>query len=303
MIDFSLRELECFVAVAEELSFTRAARRLLLSQPPLSRHIMTLESRLGTALFRRTPRSVSLTAAGRALLADTKGALTQLQRACDSAKRAGRGETSRLALGFVSAVLNPPLIGIFQNYRAKYPNVQLTLHDSPPSEQLRAIADGRLDGGFVGSTPGNTTSGLNFIPWNKEPLMAFLPPNHRLSKSRKIKLADLSEESFVAVSVESAPCFAAQLQRMCGDAGFRPKVVQESIRGQAIAVMVAAGVGISILPASLARNVGDSLVVVPLADKSATVTYVFAHREGEVDEPLSYFVKELKRCSTPQLKS
>ena len=90
---------------------------------------------------------------------------------------------------------------------------------------------------------------------------------------------------------------------MCGDAGFRPKVVQESIRGQAIAVMVAAGVGISILPASLARNVGDSLVVVPLADKSASVTYVFAHREGEADEPLNDFVKELKRCSTPQSKS
>lgn len=128
MIDYSLRELECFVAVAEELSFTRAARRLRLAQPPLSRHIQSLESRLGTKLFLRAPRTVVLTAAGRAFLADTKGTLAQLQRAGDSAKRAANGETSRLALGFVSAVLNPKLMGVFQRYRARHPAVQLTLH-------------------------------------------------------------------------------------------------------------------------------------------------------------------------------
>jgi DNA-binding transcriptional LysR family regulator len=297
MIDCSLRELECFMAVAEELSFTRAARRLRLSQPPLSRHIQTLERKLGAALFQRTPRSVSLTAAGRAFLADTKGTLTQLQRACDSAKRAGRGETSRLSIGFVSAVLNPRLIGIFQRYRAKHRDVQLTLHDSPPAEQLRAIAEGRVDGGFVGSTPGNTAAGLVFIPWSKEPLLVFLPPEHRLSKARKVKLGDLSGESFVSVSSESAPCFAAQIQRLCGEAGFRPKVVHEAVRGQAVAVMVAAGVGISILPASLARNVGESLVALPFADKSLSVTYVFAHREGELVEPLLGFARELERSS------
>ena len=293
MTDFSLRELECFVAVAEELSFTRAARRLRLSQPPLSRHIQSLESRLGTKLFLRSPRTVALTAAGRAFLVDTKGALAQLQRAGEAAKRAGRGETSRLALGFVSAVLNPSLISIFQRYRAGHPTVQLTLQDSPPSEQLRAITEGRLDGGFVGSTPGDPASGLVFIPWSKEPLMIFLPPGHRLTQSRKVKLAELAGESFVTVAAESAPCFAAQIQRMCAEAGFRPRVVQEAARGQAVAVMVAAGAGVSILPASLARNAGESLIAVPLADKSASVTYVFVHRQGEIAEPLSDFVKAL----------
>jgi DNA-binding transcriptional LysR family regulator len=286
--------------VAEELSFTRAARRLRLSQPPLSRHIQTLEGKLGTTLFQRNPRYVSLTAAGRSLLVDTKGTMTQLQRACDSAKRAGRGETARLSIGFVSAVQNPMLISIFQQYRALRRDVQLTLHDSPPAEQLRAITDGHLDGGFVGSAPGNTSLGLKFIPWSKEPLFVFMPPEHRLSKLRKVKLADLSGESFVSVAAESAPCFAAQIQRLCADAGFRPKLVQEAIRGQAVAMMVAAGVGIAILPASLARNVGDSLVALPFTDKAASVTYVFAHREGELVEPLLGFVKELQRCLKPQ---
>jgi DNA-binding transcriptional LysR family regulator len=124
--------------------------------------------------------------------------------------------------------------------------------------------------------------------------MLFLPPGHRLTNSRKVKLADLAGESFVTVASESAPCFAKQIQRMCDEAGFRPKVVQEAARGQAVAVMVAAGAGVSILPASLARNSGDALVAVPLADRSAFVTYVFVHRPGQVEEPLRDFVAELE---------
>jgi LysR family transcriptional regulator, benzoate and cis,cis-muconate-responsive activator of ben and cat genes len=302
MIDYSLRELECFVAVAEELSFTRAARRMRLSQPPLSRHIQSLESRLGIKLFQRSARAVTLTAAGRAFWAETKGTLAQLQHAGEAAKRAARGETSRLALGFVSAVLNPRLIGILQQYRGKHSTVQLTLQDSPPAEQLRDVAEGRLDGGFVGSTPGNPPADLVFIPWSKEPLRLFVPHGHRLTNTRKVKLADLAEESFVAVATESAPCFARQIQRMCREAGFRPKVVQEAARGQAVAVMVAAGAGVSILPASLARNTGDSLVAVPLAEASAFVTYVFVHRPGPVEAPLRDFVAELRaKPTTPVL--
>ncbi|MBS0631331.1 MAG: LysR family transcriptional regulator [Verrucomicrobia bacterium] len=293
-MDYSIRELECFVAVAEELSFTRAARRMNLSQPPLSRHIRSLEDRLGVALFVRSPRSVVLTPAGRALLADTQGALTQLQRAADRAKRATRGETARLNLGFVSAVLSPGLIQIFQRHRAARPDVQLTLHDCPPADQLREIAAGRLDGGFVGSFPTTSGAGLVFIPWSQEPLMAFLPRGHRLEGAAKIRLAELAGESFVMVAAESAPCFAQQIHQLCNRAGFRPKVVQEAIRGQAVAVMVAAGAGVAILPASMARIAGDAAVALPITDKGAAVTYVFAHRKGEKAPALADFVAGLR---------
>ncbi|AOS44374.1 HTH-type transcriptional regulator BenM [Lacunisphaera limnophila] len=294
MIDYSIRELECFVAVAEELSFTRAARRLHLSQPPLSRHIQSLEARLGIKLFTRSPRSVALTPAGRALLTDTKGALVQLQRAGDRARRASRGETARLDLGFVSAVLNPDLISIFQRYRTSHPAVDLTLHDCPPAEQLRAIAEGRLDGGFVGASPATLTSGLVFIPWSKEPLMVFLPRGHRLQDTAKVRMADLAAESFVMVAAESAPCFSQQIHELCLEAGFRPKVVQEASRGQAVAVMVAAGTGIAILPASMSRIAGESSLAIPITTKGATVTYVFAHRRGEQEPPLRNFVAGLE---------
>lgn len=294
MTDYSLRELECFVAVAEELSFTRAARRLHLSQPPLSRHVQSLEARLGTRLFERSRRAVALTPAGRALLADTKAALAQLQRAAERAKRAARGETARLDVGFVSAVLSPGLISVFQRYRQENPAVQLTLHDRPPTEQLRAIAEGRLDGGFVGATPATPSTGLVFIPWSREPLLVFLPRGHRLESAQRIKLGELSGDGFVMVSAESAPCFSQQIHELCHGAGFRPKVVQEAVRGQAVVVMVAAGAGVAILPAAMARLAGDAVVTRPLAAKGASVTYVFAHRAGEPAGPLKDLIATLK---------
>ncbi len=295
MMDYSLRELECFVAVAEELSFTRAARRLHLSQPPLSRRIQALESRLGTKLFVRSPRAVALTPAGRAFLADTKGALTQLQRAADRAKRAARGETARLDIGFVSAVLNPELIGRFQRFRQDHPGVQLTLHDHPPAELMRAIAEGRLDGAFVGATPTTPTAGMVFIPWSREPLMVYLPRGHRLQAAGKVRMSDLAAESFVMVAAESAPCFSQLIHELCGHAGFRPKVVQEALRGQAVMVMVAAGAGVAILPAAMARIAGEAVVARPLADKGASVTYAFAHRTGAPEGPLHDLIAGLKR--------
>ena len=130
MNDYSIRELECFVAVAEELSFTLAAKRLNLAQPPLSRHIQALETRLETRLFDRTTRGVSITAAGRAFLQDTRSALTQLQRAVVSAKRVVKGQTSRLEIGFSSTLYSAELVQLFQRFRKRHPEVQIVLHDS-----------------------------------------------------------------------------------------------------------------------------------------------------------------------------
>src|SRR5437016_5171989 len=113
MIDFSLRELESFLAVAEELSFTRAAKRLRLAQPPLSRHIRSLEDRLGVRLFERTNRTVALTLAGRAFYAEVREPLLSLERAAASAKRAASGALARLELGFVSSLLGPELADLF----------------------------------------------------------------------------------------------------------------------------------------------------------------------------------------------
>jgi DNA-binding transcriptional LysR family regulator len=307
-MDYTLRELECFTAVAEELSFTRAARRLHLAQPPLSRHIRVLEEKLGVRLFERDQQGVSLTAAGGLFYEETRGILPQLSRAGEAVRRAAHGETTRLRLGFVSAVLNPELVETFRKFRAAHPQVQVMLHDSPPADQLQAIAEGRLDGGFVGLMPEEHPAGVKFVPWRKEALLCFLPAGHRLAQSmtktkamtiakpkngaQKLTLTDLAREPFVAVSAAAAPAFAAHVHGLCREAGFRPRVVLESPRAQAVVVMVAAGSGVALLPESLAHLMGKAVATVPLKEeKTAAITHVFAHGPGRMSGAMREFLE------------
>lgn len=259
-MDFTLRELECFVAVAEELSFTRAARRLRLAQPPLSRHIRVLEEKIGSALFERLPRGARLTPAGRCFHEETRGVLPQLTRAAESARRAALGEELRLRLGFVSAVAGPEWMDVLRDFRASHPAVQLLLHDLPPAEQLARVAQGKLDAGFVGLPPRERPPGVRFANWRQEPLRVFVPAGHRLAARASVRFADLREEQFITVSREAAPAFAMLFHEQCRKAGFKPRVVLDAPRAQAVAVMVAAGSGIAVLPASLAKFLGDAAV-------------------------------------------
>jgi len=295
-MDYSLRELECFTAAAEELSFTRAARRLHLAQPPLSRHIRALEEKIGTPLFERTRRTVVLTAAGDLFFEETRGILPQLIRAGDLAKRSGHGELARLRIGFVSAVLSPKLIEVFRLFRTAHPEVQVILQDNPPAELLLGISRGTLDGGFVGLVPTERAPGIHYRPWSKEPLACFVPSGHWLASHGRIALRDLATEPFVAVSSEGAPAFSAYVHTLCRDAGFRPRIALESPRAQAVALMVAAGSGVAILPESLTRFVGKAAVAVPLF-KSPVITHVFAHRIGILSAPMKEFLAYLPRLS------
>lgn len=278
-MDYSLRELECFTAVAEELSFTRAAQKLNLAQPPLSRHVRVLEEKLGAALFQRGPRRVALTPAGAVFYEETRTVLPQLRRAGEATRRFAAGETETLRLGFVSAVLSPELVETLQRFRMKYPHVQLVVQDGSPAELLAGLRRGTLDGGFVGLRPLERTEGIQFLPWRREPLAAFVPFGHHLAKRREVALGELAGEALVAVSTEGAPAFAAYLREVCGAAGFRPRIVVEAARAQAVAVMVAAGTGIALLPESLSRVVGAAAAVVPIK-KAPTITHVFARAAG-----------------------
>ena len=290
MFDFSLRELESFMAVAEELSFTRAAARLRLAQPPLSRHVRSLEDRLGTRLFERTNRTVVLTAAGRAFYGDVREPLLTLQRAAASAKRAGSGASARLELGFVSSLLGPELADVFRRFRVAHPDIQLTLQDRTSAEQLRAIAEGRLDGGFVGVAPRPRAPGVTLIPWRQEALALFVPREHRFARQREVALKALAGEPMIAITAESSPGFASKIHELCQAAGFRPRIVQEATRAQAVAAMVAAGSGIAILPASLHRVTGDAVRAVRLTGRGVLVSYLFAHRSGSLSGELQKFV-------------
>jgi LysR family transcriptional regulator, benzoate and cis,cis-muconate-responsive activator of ben and cat genes len=299
MIEYSLRELEAFVAVAEELSFTRAAARLRLAQPPLSRHIRTLEERLGVRLFERNNRSVALTAAGRTFYAEVREPLLRLQRAGAAAQRASAGETARLEIGFVSSLLSPELTELLREFRVAHPGIQLTLQDRIPAEQLQAIAEGRMDGGFVGLAPTQRLAGLRFIPWKREAVLLFVPNHHPRARERRVWLEAIAQEPMLAIASEAAPAFASKVQGLCRAAGFRPHVVQEASRAQAVVAMVAAGSGVAILPASVQPATGRAVTTLALRDKDATVTYVFAHRMGALPPALQQFIAAVAGSSRP----
>jgi len=278
MTEFSLRELECFIAVAEELSFTRAAERLRLAQPPLSRHIRALEGKLGVELLERSRRHVAVTVAGMAFLTEARDILLRLRRAGEVAKRAAQGETDQVKVGFVSAVLSPELVAVFTRFGKKHPHIRMQLHDLLPSAQLEALARGDIEVGFIGVAPGKLPTGLEVTRWRNEELLVFLPPNHALSGKTAVMLADLAAEPFVMISAEAAPAYHSCVHRLCFEAGFRPRVVQEAVRAQAVAALTVAGAGVAILPASLNRITGNGLTLRRAGRaKKSSMTHSVAH--------------------------
>ena len=292
MTDFSLRELECFVAVSEELSFTRAAERLRLAQPPLSRHIKNLEERLGVQLFERSKRSVSMTPGGLAFLESAREIMIQVRRASEAARRATKGEVDRLEVGFVSAVLSKELVEVFSNFRRRHPGIQLNLHDRLPSEQLDSLAKGDLDIGFIGVAPVKVGANLATTAWHKERLMAFLPQDHEQAGAAGIRLSDLADQPFVMISSKAAPAFTTHLRGICHEAGFRPRIVQEAARAQAVAAMTVAGTGVAILPESLHRITGNGVALMRSRKWETTITHSVAH-QSVLSEPAELFLAGL----------
>ncbi len=294
MNEFSLRELECFIAVAEELSFTRAAERLRLAQPPLSRHIKALEGKLEVELLERSRRHVALTAAGLAFLAEARDILLRLRRAGEVAKRAARGETDQVRVGFVSAVLSPELVAVFTRFGKRHPHVRMQLYDLLPSEQLEALARGEIELGFIGVAPERLPPGLEVTRWRDEELLVFLPPTHPLAAKAEVKLAELASEPFVMISAEAAPAYNSCLHRLCLEAGFRPRVVQEAVRAQAVAALTVAGAGVAILPASLNRITGNGRTLRRTGRAKTTMTHSVVH-PSRISFPVARLLEALRR--------
>lgn len=248
-----LRHLECFLAVAEELHFTRAARRLRLSQPPLSRHIKELEAQLGVILFERTRRSVALTPAGQAYAKRVRFLLNQLEEARDEARRIQRGEAGTLTIGFVGALEYEFLPSLLRGFRARRPEVHLKLYDLVPSEQLEALGAERIDLGFVGLLPADCGSQTGHQVVRRERMVVALPAGCATAKRKTVALQSLANEPWVLIERKVAPAYRHLIHSSCGKAGFAPRVEQETARAQAMLGLVAAGLGVTIVPETVAR--------------------------------------------------
>lgn len=291
-----LRHLRYFAAVAEELSFTAAAHRLNVSQPPLSQQVRQLEEELGTALFERTSRRVALTAAGAALLRRAHAILAQVDEAAEEARVIGRGRSGTLDVGLTGSVLLGPLAGHLQAFGAAFPAVTVRLHEMPPAEQQAALLARRADVCFLRRPPEDPD--LAAEPAWPERVCAALPAGHRLSGREGIELADLAGERFVVLRAAESG-FARHLWDCCRAAGFEPAVSQQVGESYSLISLVAAGLGVALVPDGIARLGRAGVVCVPLAGAApaADVSMLYRpERTPVLDNFLALVRERLARC-------
>jgi len=289
-----LRHLRYFVTVAEELHFGRAARRLHLSQPPLSMQIKDLETEIGTLLLARTRRRVELTTAGGVFLREAREILSRVEQATAAARRAGRGEIGELAVGFVTIADYNVLPSVLSEFRAQHPDVRLSLREATTDSQLRDLAEQRIDIGFVLAPI--QEEGLATRPLLSEPLVAALPQTHPLARGRAaLSLSRLADLPFILFPRHMAPGLYDDVVGFCRRAGFIPRVEQEAVQMQTIISLVSAGLGVALIPASM-RNLGRSGVVYrALREKSPQTEVLVAWRKGENTPTLQRFLECVER--------
>lgn len=287
-----LRRLRYFVAVAEELHFGRAARRLNLSQPPLSVQIRQLERDVGARLLERTQRRVELTAAGRVMLDAARDLAARAEAAVERTRRAARGEIGRLAIGFVTTADYSVLPRLVRRFRERRPDVTLTLRELTADRQLALLAAGELDLGFMIAPP--TVKELAARRVLRETLIAALPAHHRLARTRRpVDLADLAQDGFILFPRDLAPGLYDLVIATCRDAGFAPRVAQEAIQMQTILGLTAAGLGIALVPACMANLRRPDVAYVSLRGARAPVETCAVWRADDESPVLRALLAEL----------
>jgi DNA-binding transcriptional LysR family regulator len=282
MTALELRHFRYFVALAEELHFTRAARRLGISQPPLSQQIRWMEETLETPLLERG-RRLALTEAGRALLAEARATLAQAARAETVARRAGRGEIGELRLGlFASAPLLPGFAAAVLAFRQRLPGVSLDLREGATAWQIEALQRGELDAGFL-RHPGaeGLPASLEVMEVAREPLVVAMRRDHRLARATApIPPAALAEEPMVAFSASVRTTLHAQVAALCARAGFAPRVVAAARENSTLMGLVAAGIGVAVVPLSLLRIRPEGVTRRAIQDGDATTATWLAIPRG-----------------------
>jgi DNA-binding transcriptional LysR family regulator len=285
-----LRQLRYFVAVAEELHFRRAAARLHVSQPPLSHQIQQLESELGCRLLSRTRRHVELTPAGEVFQNDPRRLMAELDGAVAAARRIGAGQTGRLRINFVGSALLSILPLAVQRFRAERPAVEIELAERPTAEQLRAVAGGAVDAGLV-RTPIDLTEELRAQVVLRERSVAALPAEHPLARLRRVPLRRLAAEPLVLFPRSQAPGFHDVLVASLSTSGRMPQVVQYAPEMTTIIGLVAAGIGVSLVPESVARLGLEGVVYRPVAGAPGS-ELVAVTRAGEPAPLVEAFIEE-----------
>jgi len=288
-----LRHLRYFVAVAEELHFTRAAQRLHIAQPPLSQQIRALEAELGVQLFVRTRRSVALTDAGQALLARSREVLAITQALPEELRRVERGEVGVLRIGFSSTLpLTRVLRDVVADHRRTHPDVALQLREMHTARQFDALRQGEMDVGLVRYNE-RAPDGLRLEVLRRDPLRLAVPAGHRFALRRSVAIAECRDEAFIGFPGDAGTGTAPVLKSLCAQAGFEPRIAQEAREATTQIGLVAAGLGIAVLPAPLEVVQIEGVRYIPLEDEGATLVMSAAVRIDEKAERVLEFVRRV----------
>ena len=294
----NLRHLQCFVALAEELHFGRAAQRLNIAQPPLSQMIRRLEVDLQVKLLHRNKRNVELTGAGRAFLTHARLALAEVARARDAAERASRGETGLLLLGMVPSGDSKLFVEVLRAFGQRYQEVRVVLQSLSTAAQVEAIHNGQLDAGFVRLPV--RASHLEIRVVSRETLVVALPEGHPLAAERALSLAALAPEPHIMFPRHLAPDYYDTIVSLFREAGHSLRIAQESEHIQMHLSLIAGGFGVSLLPSSTQDFRLKGVAFRAVADPVPDVETAIAHRRGDRSEALNAFLRVVEEA-TPLL--
>jgi len=288
-----LRQLRYFIAVAEELNFHRAAERVNISQPPLSRQVALLENELGAELFVRAHHRVQLTEAGRVFLAHARMVIAAAQTAVDAAGRAVRGEVGTLTVGFVGSAIYSCIPRILPAFRERYPDVHLTLNAMSTTAQIEALRKQQLDIGLLRHAVRGRGLATEFLL--RERFVVALPATHPMARRRVIALRSLADERFVMFQREDGPGPYTEILDLCRRENFTPRVVQEA-GPMTIHGLVASGLGIAIVPEGTRCIHFENVVYRRLADAHAQTEFRLIWRRDNESTTVANFVQLAKEA-------
>jgi DNA-binding transcriptional LysR family regulator len=291
-----LRHLRYFLAVAEEGHLTRAAERLGIQQPPLSQQIRALESELEVQLFRRKPRGMELTEAGRTLFEQARAVFVHIDQALATTRRTARGEEGRIAVGFTNSTPFHPFVPrTIRAFREAYPRVAFVLDEGATSELIDALESGAIDAAFIRS-PARDIPMLTVEALLEEDLVVALPTTHRLATMDDVALKALAGETFILYRRPVGPGLYDTIIGACQRAGFSPQVGQEAPRIVSTLNLVAAGLGVSIVPASMQRLTMDGVAYRRLKGVQLPKAPLnIAYRRSDTSAALHRFVAQVRQ--------
>jgi DNA-binding transcriptional LysR family regulator len=296
-----LRHLRYFVAVGEEQHYGRAAQRLRVAQPALSRQIQDLEDEVGFKLFERLPRGVKLSAAGKLFLEDARRILQQVSEAAARAARVARGQSGTLRIGFTeNASWHGVVPDSLRKFRQRQPDAELQLHPAGSVDQVDDIRSGRVDAGFVFNLPANDEE-LDRLPVALQHVELAVPKGHPFSKIKRLRLRDLVDAPFVWFPRREAPAFYDRLMHECYRGGLKsPRIVQEAANEATILSLVSHGMGVGWVNGTARWRCPRQVVILSITDLNMPLPMALAWRKDNTSPLLASFIADVQRLPDVQ---